>query len=50
MNSDIDECNSVDPNHQNTCEQVCYNQPGSYYCGCGEGFQLSDNARSCEGL
>jgi len=48
--TDIDECNSVDPNHQNTCEQVCYNQPGSYYCGCGEGFQLSDNARSCEDL
>ncbi|XP_013861142.1 cartilage matrix protein isoform X1 [Austrofundulus limnaeus] len=29
------------------CEQVCTSTPGSYKCGCREGFTLMDDGRSC---
>lgn len=31
------------------CEQVCTSTPGSYKCGCREGFTLMDDGRSCTG-
>uniref|UniRef100_A0A0K0EUQ3 Very low-density lipoprotein receptor n=2 Tax=Strongyloides venezuelensis TaxID=75913 RepID=A0A0K0EUQ3_STRVS len=32
---DINECKN-----QGTCDQICYNTPGSYECSCYHGFQL----------
>lgn len=31
------------------CGHKCENTPGSYYCSCTAGFQLSADGRSCEG-
>ena len=49
--SDIDECNTtafaIQPN---SCEELCINVPGSYYCTCSAGYQLSDDKRSCVGM
>ena len=42
---DIDECKE---NH--TCDQICINTNGSYYCSCYGGFVLQHDNRNCEGL
>ena len=34
----------------NDCEQECENVQGSYTCGCYEGFELSSDGKSCNGL
>ena len=31
------------------CDQICTNTPGSYSCSCVGGYQLSSDAKSCEG-
>ena len=41
--SDIDEC--TEGTH--SCNHTCTNSPGSYRCGCMQGFILSENNRDC---
>lgn len=44
--TDIDEC-ALDTDK---CEQLCYNNLGSYRCGCRDGFLLNTTTRqSCYG-
>ena len=33
-----------------SCQQACINTPGSHVCDCFEGFELSIDGVSCEGL
>ena len=40
---DIDECQNK------PCDHKCYNQYGSYRCGCNSGFTLADDGRTCTG-
>lgn len=40
---DIDECSG-----RHKCQQTCTNLPGSYECGCRNGFQLADDNVSCD--
>lgn len=40
---DIDEC-ALDPK---PCEETCTNHPGSYACGCHEGFHMNDATGKC---
>jgi hypothetical protein len=47
LNLDLDECSLG--RHVHHCEHNCTNMPGSYYCTCGQGFQLSANRRTCNG-
>ena len=42
---DIDECNE---NLKNNCSHLCINSPGSYYCNCPNGFQMSQNNKTCK--
>ena len=42
--SDINECET------NECDQDCVNTFGSYYCTCREGFSLSLDNYTCNGL
>ena len=42
--SDINECET------NECDQDCVNTLGSYYCTCREGFSLSLDNYTCNGL
>ena len=42
---DIDEC-SV---NNGTCEDICINTKGSFYCQCSTGLALSADNRTCEG-
>ena len=44
--SDINEC----LNEENTCDHQCNDTDGSFLCLCREGFKLSDDQYSCEGL
>ena len=44
--SDVDECQN---NSSNNCEQLCVNFPASFFCDCGEGYELNDDGRSCDG-
>ena len=49
---DVDEClrpASEYSTYSNHCNQRCINTPGSYYCDCHEGFELSPNGRVCKG-
>ena len=43
---DLDECTMG----VHSCEQSCYNTPGSYSCSCEEGFQLRADKRHCIGM
>ncbi len=45
--TDIDECESSDLNQ---CEEQCLNTRGSYQCNCSEGFNVSTDGFSCQGL
>ncbi|CAG5133717.1 unnamed protein product, partial [Candidula unifasciata] len=40
---DVNECLS----DNGGCQQTCVNQPGSYRCGCRDGYRLAANMRSC---
>ena len=40
---DINEC--VTPDQE--CEQSCINNPGSYSCGCWDGYRLDSNGKTC---
>ena len=43
---DIDECYNAT---NIVCEQLCVNTPGSAYCACQEGYQLTDDMAKCIG-
>lgn len=43
---DINECSTGN----NSCEQVCVNNIGSYTCDCNPGFQLDNNSYNCSGI
>ena len=43
--ADIDECSDETDN----CEQTCTNTPGSFVCGCFDGFTLDGNGQNCTG-
>ncbi|XP_029024690.1 epidermal growth factor-like protein 7 [Betta splendens] len=43
--TDVDECGERRP-----CAQECVNSAGSYRCGCGGGFSLAGDGRSCQSL
>lgn len=43
---DIDECALNNAN----CSHLCLNTPGSAFCLCPDGFYLTDNWRTCQGI
>ena len=43
--SDIDECNT----NRDNCQQTCTNIRGSFTCGCGSGYRLNSDGRTCRG-
>ena len=43
---DIDECSARTDN----CSQKCTNTNGSFICGCNTGFQLDNDAVTCNGM
>ena len=43
--SDIDECNT----NRDNCQQTCNNTRGSFTCGCGSGYRLNSDGRTCRG-
>ncbi|XP_048874866.1 epidermal growth factor-like protein 7 isoform X1 [Brienomyrus brachyistius] len=43
--TDLDECSGPHP-----CAQQCFNTPGSYQCGCLDGYQLARDGRSCQAI
>ena len=43
--ADIDECEMG----ANLCSENCYNNNGSYACGCDVGHALNDDGYSCDG-
>ncbi|XP_031570637.1 uncharacterized protein LOC116304951 isoform X2 [Actinia tenebrosa] len=42
--SDIDECDGF----SQTCTQICANTPGSFTCGCNDGYVLNGDGRTCD--
>ena len=40
----MDECNEK----PGTCTQFCENQPGSYTCKCGEGYEKAPDGQTCK--
>ena len=48
---DIDECSLMaegDTRVELPCEQICNNLPGSFTCGCNEGYVLAADGTSCD--
>ena len=43
---DVDEC-SV---NNGGCNQTCFNNQGSFTCGCNDGYQLMGDNKSCYGI
>ena len=43
--ADIDECTTG----ESSCNQVCHNTKGSYYCSCNTGYYLESNTYTCSG-
>ena len=43
---DVDECQN---NSSHNCEQHCVNFPASFFCDCGDGYELNADGRSCDG-
>ena len=42
--TDIDECTDG----LDTCDQLCNNTVGSYYCNCSVGYRLLDDDTTCQ--
>lgn len=42
--ADIDECDE----DNGSCEQECFNTPGSFQCRCASGFLLREDGRTCQ--
>ena len=47
MYLDIDECSN---STLNTCQHICKNTIGSYYCECNQGYTLQSDNRTCESM
>ena len=45
---DINECTST--LGLNNCQQKCFNNIGSYKCGCNKGYQLTSDQKTCKGI
>jgi integrin beta 2 len=45
MITDIDECSE----RNGGCELLCINSPGSFACGCQQGYILQPDGRTCKG-
>ena len=43
---DLDECSLG----TSKCDKICKNTIGSYECDCYDGYQLSNDAYTCEGM
>lgn len=43
--ADFDECSSLNE----TCEQICLNEPGTFTCKCQSGYTLTADRRNCLG-
>ena len=46
LSADINECTEG----TSGCTQSCSNTLGSFQCGCNNGFRLSGNGRTCNGM
>ena len=46
FSSDVDECKR----NETICGHYCSNTNGSYVCSCMDGYTLSDNGHTCEGV
>ena len=46
---DIDECNLWSDRGGRLCVGVCTNTPGSYTCGCPDGYRMLGDGRTCQG-
>ena len=46
---DIDECNLWSERGGRLCVGVCTNTPGSYTCGCPDGYRMLSDGRTCQG-
>nr|XP_016925943.2 latent-transforming growth factor beta-binding protein 1 [Drosophila suzukii] len=47
---DIDECklmDSINPNRNQPCQQICVNAVGSFRCHCKDGYHLLEDNRTC---
>ena len=45
-NTDIDECAT----NSGGCSQGCNNTDGSFHCFCNNGYELSDDGRTCRDI
>ena len=43
--ADQDECAVFSP-----CEHACENTDGSFLCACAEGYEITNDGRTCEGI
>ena len=43
---DIDECT----NGVAQCSHICHNKPGSFQCSCLDGFKLTADNQTCDGM
>ena len=46
MFADINECLVNNAG----CENICVDTPGSFYCSCKPGLELSDDGKTCIGV
>ena len=46
LSPEINECSEG----TSGCDQFCSNTEGSFQCGCDNGFRLSGNGRTCNGM
>ena len=47
--SDLNECNSSYHNCSESEYEICHNTVGSFTCECMPGFEINEEAQSCEG-
>ena len=43
--SDINEC----AQNNGACDRFCNNTEGSFFCQCGDGYNLNEDGRQCDG-
>ena len=43
--TDVNECH---PDVKGNCSHLCVNSPGSYYCKCPNGLQMSQDNKTCK--
>ena len=50
--SDINECDKIigDVVSKGGCQQICSNTIGTYVCSCNDGYSLTVDGRTCEGM